>query len=258
MSRRNLALLLLVGGCSAAPAPKPAVPVTLPEGTKLSARLVTPISAGGSNVGDTLILVTDKPAGPIPVGSPITAKVTQSRSEGTLSGLLNQPARLAMEVNSIEVGGKSYKARFADGKEFSFNRDNTSEAFVDLKQALEDPEQRKVLEQLVATLADGKLPEVDDEKALRSLAQGLGLTQIEAAAQNASVGSLLKELQSPAGLARLAAGNQLEMALGAATEVFRLANSATRGLGRALRGRTIRAPVGMSFDLELAEPATLR
>lgn len=255
----------MVVGCAREAAPPEIKTYNLPSGTSVSVRLASALNAGASDVGSPVLLVVDQPvsvdgATVIPKGSVVSAKVSKSRSEGTLSGLLNQPARLSIEIDSLAVNGIDIPVEFAEGKEFDFDRDNTSDAKLDVQQALSDPSQRAVLEGLAEALAKGQIPEVSDVAVLESTAQGLGLRQLETAAKGgkSSLNSLLSDLQSPAGIAKMVNGGQLDLALGAASEIIRLGDAAARGLGRALRGRTIRAPIGMNLTLRTKAATTIR
>lgn len=198
----------------------------------------------------------------IPKGTTVQGFVSQSRSEGTLSGLMNRPARLAIKVPILTIGGSDVPLELDSDDEFEFDRSNTSTAALDLRKELEDPRMREILSQLVQSLDSSNMSSsmegaVNDT--LREIAESCGLTDLAKAStlQKNSLQSMMSDLSSTQGIARLAAGGDLELALSATSQLIRLGESAADRLGKSLKGRTIRAPIGMEIEARTVSPVTL-
>ncbi len=263
--------VLLVVGCKSSntgPGSPQTSVVTLPGGTSVPLRLATSLHAGREKEGNHVLLVVDQDVLSngivvVPKGTVVMGSISQSRSEGTLSSLMNQPARLAVKVPVLTVQGSDVALELEKGDEFEFDRANTSVASIDLKRQLEDPKSRELLVQLVQSLDSANVSaalEGTAEESLREVAESCGLTELAKASslQKDSVRTMLDSLSTPQGIARLASGGDLELALQATSQLIRLGESAADRLGKSLKGRTIRAPIGMRIEARTAAPLTVK
>jgi len=132
----------------------------LPAGQPVNLIVVEPLSSGGSEVGEEvdLIVAEDvKVDGTVAIrkGTPAKGKITRSRSGSIVSALSNQPARLEMELTSIQADGKTIPIVPAEADVHAFTQANTArkEPDADIEEAMKDPEKRKLLEDVVSRLA---------------------------------------------------------------------------------------------------------
>lgn len=95
----------------AAPPPVPPAPVeiTIPEGTKLTVRLIDPVDTAKNKEGDTFrasldapIVVQNKVA--IPKNADVTARLVSAKSAGHFTG----SSSVVVVLTTITVGGKAY------------------------------------------------------------------------------------------------------------------------------------------------------
>jgi hypothetical protein len=104
-----------------------AAPKPLANGTPIRLILADDLTSGGAKEGSTVrfVLNTDLGRDELPkMGELVTGTVTWSRSEGTLGGLTNRPARLKVKIDSL--GPYSLSASREEAQEdFEFNRENT-------------------------------------------------------------------------------------------------------------------------------------
>src|SRR5688572_26788030 len=98
-----LGLVILLAGCSAPVNQQAATPIVVPKGAPVALVLAKQLNAGEAKEGEfvpLLVFEDVKIAGrtAIPKGTLAEGEVTWSRSEGTLSGLVNTPARLEIKL----------------------------------------------------------------------------------------------------------------------------------------------------------------
>lgn len=112
------------------PAPVASTPVTKPKalaiGTPIRLILADDLTSGGSAEGSGVrfLLNTDLGRDDLPkMGELVNGTVTWSRSEGTLGGLTNRPARLKVKIDSL--GPYSLSANKDEQQDYEFNRENT-------------------------------------------------------------------------------------------------------------------------------------
>ncbi|MFQ3667491.1 MAG: hypothetical protein SNJ74_05390 [Fimbriimonadaceae bacterium] len=275
-------------GCQTAPAKaEPAAeaaspaasagPIELPAGTRVSLRLLATLEAGQAREGAPVVLmVAEDVRGPdgrvaIRQGALARGEVVWSRSEGTLSGLLGEPARLHVRLDKVLAVDGSELALAADpadpDKPYEFTRANTRPAPqpARLESALQDEEVRKLAEQLAMAYAGERdtefLRDESSRAALNRLAEKLSLDEtrrlLGAGGQPANriVGTL--DLVRRGDIRALAAGDAA-LGLAAVGELANVAGQVGSRFSRMLRGRTIRAFAGTEVEAFLAESAQVR
>ena len=96
---------------SSAPAPAAAAPkpVTIPEGTVLSVRMIDAIDTAQNQVGDTFRATLDAPITigdrvVVPAGADIVGRVAESKSAGRFAGR----SEIALELSSLAYNGRRY------------------------------------------------------------------------------------------------------------------------------------------------------
>jgi hypothetical protein len=187
-------------------------------------------------------------------GTPAKAKVTWSRREGTLSGLVNQPARLQIDLQSIStVDGQSVDLSAAKEKdeEFDLTRGNTGKTPIaeKLEQLAKDPSKEQVLRQIETMFKEGKAPDLTQPEGKAQFAQivkDMGLEQTHKLVEEGQMGKaqeLVSRIREGATLTALATGGTLAAA-GAVLELANVAGHVGSRFGRILHGRNIKAYVG--------------
>lgn len=255
---------LALMGCSALPGAKPKQ-VAVAQGTKVELMLMQPLDAGGSEVGlkVPLALAEDLMVDGQVVarkGTVVEGKVTRSRGASVAAQLIRQPARLEIEVGELATTGGDALALAGT---YEFTRENTQ---ADVRQsrletAWDTPEGREALSKLAERLADGdrgaRLDDPETEKALALLAKDLGLEDtrrlIEGDGASEGLAGTLRALEK--GNLSTLAGGELSLALGAISELGRVAGSVDRTLRERVKAPTIRAPIGTRLTVEVAEAA---
>lgn len=270
-----LALISLVWGCAQSPemATVPAPPIVIPKGTAIPLILAKQLNAGEARPGEFVpllvaddVLIDGRVA--IPKGTLAEGEVTWSRSEGTLSGLMNQPARLEVKLKSLKLD--KVEAPLAvdpedPGQAFAFTRENTgkpaaNEAKVD--ELLQDELNRQLAEKL-AELFDGQNPDLttpDSKLALDRIAGQMGLDDTKRMLDSGetNVGKLASTIQrlQKGDLSGIAKGD-LTLSLGAVMELANLVGGLGDKVSRTLKGRTIRAYPGTKVEALAAEEIKL-
>ncbi|MBX3120248.1 MAG: hypothetical protein KF784_14375 [Fimbriimonadaceae bacterium] len=275
-----LAGVVLVSGCgsgSSAKAETPeaaksrAVEVTLTKGQPVQLMLAKRLDAGSCKQGDYVPLLVAEDlqdaAGNIvfPRGSVVDGEVTWSRSEGTLSGVMGQPARLEIKLKGLKLDSNHFVALCADAddseKAYAFNRSNTGVAGTEstrLEQLLQEEVSRQTLEK-VSMMFNGEDVDLDSEEskaALDRIAQELGLNQTKRTVESgrsgiSGVNDSIRQLQK-GNLLTLANGEGA-LALGAVMELANLAGQVGGKLSASLKGRTIRAYPGTRLTAYVTE-----
>lgn len=260
---------LVIAGCGGPAAPKPETkkePVVsvLAKGVEVPLILLRQIEAGSSREGLLVPFmvaedVTDE-AGQILIekGAVAEGEVTWSRSEGSLSGLMNQPARLAVRFNRTRAAGEESVHLCADVEKpeeaFQFTRENTGRSEVEGGQSLEGALNETVAKSLNEFFTTGDPSRLDAETEARQwLIEATKAPGMEAArayldpeaperASSDSLGRVVKHLQD--GTITKLAAPELMLAANALSELGRLASSVDRSLSAKLKGRTIKAYAG--------------
>lgn len=270
-----LLLVGLLGGCAKSPeiATVPAPPIVVPKGTHIPLVLAKQLNAGEARPGEFVpllvaedVMVDGRVA--IPKGTLAEGEVTWSRSEGSLSGLMNQPARLEVKIKALKLEkGDAPLAVDADdpGEAHAFTRENTgkpaaNEAKVD--ELLQDELNRQLAEKLTE-LFDGKSPDLttpDAKMALDRIAGQMGLTDTKRMLDGGetNVGQLAATIQrlQKGDLSGVAKGD-LTLSLGAVMELANLVGGLGDKVSRTLKGRTIRAYPGTKIEALTAEEIKL-
>ena len=264
------AILYTTIGCGAPPPTLKSQEATIPSGTELKLALGEPLSAGSSKEGTPVTLIVAEPLllngqEVIREGTLVRGAVTWSRSEGTLSAIANQPARLAISIDTtVAIDGSPVKLSAASSGEptFQFTRENTSQASLEVSAALEDSVKRQLLETLVKSVDESKPIDLDasQREILAQIAKDAGMNETVKAIseQGDGLSSMLKTLSTPRGLAQGFTGGQTGLLLEAAGQVFSLVDQVGSKLSRMTKGRTIRAPIGMRVSAYVIEDVTVR
>jgi len=251
---------------------------TLSKGTEVPLILLRPIEAGGSREGLLVPFmvsadVTDE-AGHvlIPKGTVAEGEVTWSRSEGTLSGLMNQPARLAVRFNRTRgAGGESVHLCAEIDKPdeaFQFTRENTGLAARFDGPTLDEALSETVAKSLSEFFASGDPSRLEAETEARKwLIEATKAPGLESArafldpdaperAQADDLKRVVKHLQD--GTITKLAAPELMLAANALSELGRLASSVDRSLSAKLKGRTIKAYAGTPVTARVADEVKVK
>jgi len=94
------------------PPPPPPKPVTIPDGTTLSIRMIDPIDSDRNQIGDRFHATLDTPISIgdqviLPQGADIEGRVAQLRSSGHFTG----QSEIALELTSVSVNGRRYNVQ---------------------------------------------------------------------------------------------------------------------------------------------------
>lgn len=242
--------------------------VALPADTPVSLVLLDTLESGGSKVGDMVHLIVSRdvtaPSGEIviPKGSKATGKVTWSRSQSVVSAFANEPARLAIKLDTIVTReGDSVPLKVDTGSDYHLTRENTGRTnFLDkLQQIWSSPEERAKLDKVVDSLKKGvDLSDSGQRNTLSQNARDLGL---DALADTLS-GDKWKDLQSTADdlktqvddIRKLSGGELLMAAMQYQTLLGNLGST----LEGAVKGRNIRAFPGTEVPAKVAGTQSLR
>lgn len=261
--------VLAVGCASKASEPQH---VALPPGTPVPLVLARQINAGDTPEGSFVpllvaedLLANGKVA--VPKGTLATGKVTWSRSEGTLSGLMNQPARLEVHIESLKTdsGEVQLATELSDPKKpYAFTRDNTGVPASNdarVEELLKDELNRKLAEKL-GELFEGRSPDVsapESQEALKRIASEMGLTDTnklltEGRSNVGTIAGTIERLQR-GDLSGIAKGD-LSLSLASVMELANLVGGFGDRLSRSLKGRTIRAYPGTRVRAYVAPKLT--
>jgi len=253
----TLTLIVVAIGCRKAPQPKK---VSLRQGTEVPLLLAANLEAGQSRKGTVVpFLVAQDVRGED--GTPVIAKgalaygqVVWSRSEGTLSAMMNQPARLDVRLDYVLArDGQKVLLEAEPGKgdsPYEFTRANTGK-LADLRtfeQAWSDPDKQKAMTLLMQLIERSKRSDLANDpqtaEVLDQLSKDLGLSygQLDSNSKE-RVSSLLGSVgNGEISVDRMARAALPEVA--ALLELTRVTGFIGRQIGGALKGRTIRAYVG--------------
>ncbi len=160
-----------------------AKPVSLPKGTSLQLLLLTALDSGGSKVGDTVDLVLAKAVEVggkllVPAGARAKGKVVKSRGATVFSALGNEPARLAIELESLQApDGTPVPLVVADPDgTYDFTQENTARRrdAANIDKLWDSPEGKQALQDLLARTT-GAEPSQDVD--LKRISDVIGLKE---------------------------------------------------------------------------------
>lgn len=254
----TLVLPILIAGCGTMAAKKE----PLAQGTPVKLVLLRPLQAGEAKEGSTVPLMVSEDVknaeGKVLLakGTLASAEVKWSRSEGTLSGLMNQPARLTIQLKETKAADGS-TVRLTANKEaeeenvYAFTRDNTGK--VDFGEQIEElvksEASQRLLNEINTALQGGNTPDLnseDSKKVLQEISSKLSLQQTASILSQGKSDELSKTLEAVnrgQSLAALASGGSLTSVM-AVVELANVALEVGSRVSRMLKGRTIRAYAG--------------
>ncbi len=268
----GLSLLIAIAGCTAQEPVKQQA-LTLPAGTTIPLVLAKDLRAGDAKEGEYVpfIVATDVKVGDkvaVPKGTLAQGKVVWSRSEGTLSGLMNQPARLEVKLETLKLASGEV-AIACDPKKpdepYAFTRENTGKPSADetkLDELLKTEMNLRLAEKLNQVF-EGKSPDFstqESQEALTAIANEMGLNDTrrllsEGKSNVGQITSTIERLQR-GDLSGIATGD-LSLSLGAVMELANLVGGLGDRVSRALKGRTIHAYPGTKIEAYLVTSATV-
>jgi hypothetical protein len=256
-------------GPGSAPNGAQAAARTLPQGTPVHAILLDRLQSGGTAVdSDVLLLVSEDVsvdgAVVISKGSPIRAKVTQSREEGSLGALTNSPARLSVSFSSaVANGGQPVSLSGAADRDapYEFNRANTGIVgdAAGLDRIASDDRSRTALDtvrQIFENPDQANLSDPETKQGLRQIATSLGMTETSRLIDRNEidhVSSLISQLRQGSTIAAIASGGATAE-IAAALELANLAGKLGSRLSRMAKGRNIVAYVGTPVTAYVTQP----
>lgn len=221
--------------------------------------LLDELTSGGSEKGTTVRLALSKPVNGLSAMSPATATVSWSRTEGTLGGLSNRPARLALTFEGLKGPNGEEIPLSADpqeAKEYELNRANTGRPeTTDVEVASpgsEEESAQRAVQELIQQGESGGL----DAKQVGELARKLGMNEtakLADAGRLNEVQSLIRTVRGGGSIANLATGGPVAAAL----ELVTFAGDVSHRLGRNLGGRNIRAHPGTKISAYVARETTV-
>lgn len=252
------------------PQPKSA---TLPAGSQVSLMLMRSLASGREQKGDRVPMVVAKDVtGPdgsvlIRAGAPAMAEVTWSRGSSAATQLINQPARLEIELVSVALAdGQTVALTTKKGGKstsYALTRQNTdSQDATDAVEALWKHQETQgaltaLQQRLTGENPNSEIKAPDLQKALQDVARQMNMPNTQGAIQNPKAwDSLTSTIQKAQGgdFTGLTSG-ELGLALGAIGELGRLAGTVDKSLKGMIKGRNIVAPVGLPLTAYTAAPA---
>lgn len=277
-----LAATLVSAGCNGnsplSLGPK-SVTHTVPADTEVELITLQAVSSDGSDVGDKLTFVvgsdiksTDGNVA-IPEGTKVQAVISKSRGANALSGLINQPARISVELNPIEVseGQTIVLSGNVDDNpsEYAFKREDglpsgdpqvlkdmmqdaaTQQLFKDLGDAIERGENPQ---DLASRLSENPAFKMMLEQERMKYSKRFSNSKADA---EAGVQDLLKSF-SEIKKGNLAAVSDMDVSLilSAVGEMGSMVEDAQDTLKGVMKGRNIRIPIGSRIKVKTAQSST--
>jgi hypothetical protein len=230
------------------------IPFAATAQTEVPLLLLTELSSGGSDEGKRIaFLVTQDVKGAndnvlIPKGSIAYGKVVWSRAAGAVSKFLNEPARLAISLETVAGADDKPITLVANGADekgvFHFHGGNTGiqRASDAVEEVLNDPEAKKALEAMLGGLI-GK--EMGSNEVVALLAKRLSLANIAKLIEVNSLGDLVGTFKSIAAgeITRIGTAHA-GLVIEAITELTGLRKSVGDRIAGLFKGRNIRAYPG--------------
>lgn len=248
---------LVVAGCKKAPEPKK---VSLKQGVEIPLVLAANLQAGSSKQGSVVPFIiaedvkSDDGTVVIAKGAVGYGQVVWSRSEGTLSALMDKPARLDVRLDYVtSIDGQKVKIESEPGKgdeAYEFTRANTGKIgeSAAAEQAWSDPDKQKAMTTLMQLIERSKKSDLANDpqtaELLDKLSKDLNLSYSGLETKSKErVSSLLGSVgNGDVSLDRLARAALPEVT--ALLELTKVTGFIGKQIGGALKGRTIRAYVG--------------
>lgn len=278
----GLVLLAVLAGCSRnTPSSTTSAPksLVLAKSTAVSLVLLRQISAGSTREG-TLVpfMVAEDVADSsgnvlIPKGTIAEGEVTWSRSEGTLGGLTNRPARLAVAIKRTRGAGGESVHLVTDiekpDEPYAFTRANTGlpDAQISAEGVAKlsgEEVSRKVQEKIEEFFETGDPRSLREDDEVRQMLSDLTKANDMSAAADMMDGSeklgdierLVKHVRD--GSMTSLAGPQALLAVTALQEMGQLAQSVEHAISSRLKGRTIKAYVGTPVRAFVASDVSVK
>lgn len=247
-------------------------PLVIEDGLEVPLVLVTPLDSGGAKEGQEVKMVVPEDVkgknGRVVIkqGAIATAKVTKSRGATLLSALSNEPARLEVQLVSVEAAnGKTVALRSAKtGQSYEFNQENTRfESKLNVVDAAGDPGAREVVVGMANRIITGQqMSDKDRAKAdeqLNDLAKKYGLSSTQALLKEkggsgtraSDVAGIIQSVQK--GDLKGLTGLDVALAAKAAGEIVDLGSGIDSSLRGIFKGNNIHAKVGLPMKAYVAK-----
>lgn len=274
-------VLLLAMGCkpTSGSAPASVTAISLAAGTEVPLTLLRQIEAGDAREGLLVpfMVAADvkDSAGSVLIskGSVTEGEVTWSRSEGTLSGLMNQPARLAVKLKHTRGAGDVTVPLCADrdkpDEAYQFTRENTGKPWErDEFDSMDAGLNEAVARSLAEFMETGDASRLSaDTQAREWLLQATRKPGLEAArayldpeaperGQAEELERVVRHVRD--GSITKLAGGEVMLAVTALQQFGKLAQSVEQSLSGKLKGRTIKAYVGTPVTAYVARDVQVK
>jgi len=282
MRRPAILLTLAVAAASAVGQTPPAEPAKaeaeLASGTALKAILLRELVSGDAEEGSEVPLMVAEDVKDaqgrvlIKKGAPVRARVTNSRREGSLGALTNQPARLSMTFTcTVAADGQPVtlcaKVEKPD-EAFSLTRENTGRVkpSPELLALLEDQRNQAILTAVNQVFMGGNavlFEKQENRDQLAKLAEKLNLPHLRSLAQQNQIGraqiflNKMKQVTSMNTVTSLLDGGTVGT-VSALMEMAGVANHVGGRLSRTIGGRNIKAYVGTTVTAYVAKPCKVK
>lgn len=274
--KRTVAILIVVAVALAGCSKKEPERSVLSKGTPVKLMLLTELHAGREPEGSPvpLLVLEDVRDGKgrllLKKGAVASAKVTQSRSAGALSGMMNQPPRLNIAFDDVKAvdGTQVSLSAVKDGAkdaDYEFNRGNTGipGRVANMDRAYSQEDKKELFVRLAEMISENKTGNLANdpksEELIRNLAKDLQLNDTEALDAKGDLDKatgLLGQLTTGRVDANLLAAASLGT-VNSLIELTHVAAFAVDRVGGMLKGRTIRAHIGTELTAYVAEDATI-
>jgi hypothetical protein len=276
-----LCLLLAAAGCRSG-GPGPAAPpriAVLKKGAEVPMVLLRQLEAGDAREGSLVpFVVTEEVrsadgAVVLEKGAIAEGEVVWSRGEGTLSGMMNRPARLTVRIRHARASGGERVPLAAEldkpEEPYAFTRANTGiPGSAQVGASGDDPAREAAARALDRFFATGEASALQAEEEAREwLLQVSREQDLEAvrafldpsARKPAELGELDRVVRHirDGSITKLAGGEAL-LALSALQELGRMAHYLERSLASRLKGRTIKAYMGTPVRAFVAEDVSVK
>jgi|CXWL01.1.fsa_nt_gi hypothetical protein len=252
------------------------VAVTLNRGTEIKLMLLEKLDSGGSEEGHRVPFVvcenvTDSTGKiVIPMGTPVSGEITQSRAAGALSSVINSPARLRMKLNPIEQNGGKQIVLLglldSEDTDFGFTRETMSSPPANQlpDSSYEDLSKKAVLAAITEIIEGSKSLEqlkleLSNDQKLNDLLGQLGYAQTEQiiAKQKSAADGINRVATTLDSLRRgnlsALSGGEATLVLAAIEELGGLASEVGDKIRGIFKGRNIRPAIGTRITVFVAD-----